>query len=100
MVFSLCDVGPAGRLHPWDGAGPAFSTSATGIRHESYEDESARATLLLKEVVVREGIRVSEVSNGAETVGAVWKTYAEVRTMRPSLSFGSDVPDNSPRKPG
>src|SRR5947199_8331259 len=27
MVFSLSDVGPAGRMHPWDGAGPELSTS-------------------------------------------------------------------------
>jgi hypothetical protein len=32
-----------------------------GIRHESSEDESAWATLLLKEVVVREVIRVREI---------------------------------------
>src|SRR5437588_1552167 len=44
MVVSLCDVGPAGRMYPWDGAGPQFSTSSPGIRHESSEDESARAT--------------------------------------------------------
>src|SRR5882672_1303513 len=44
MVFSLCDVGPAGRMHPWDGAGPDFSTSSPGIWHESSEDESRRAS--------------------------------------------------------
>src|SRR5438309_621791 len=44
MVVSLCDVGPAGRMYPRDGAGPQFSTSSPGIRHESSEDESARAT--------------------------------------------------------
>jgi hypothetical protein len=49
-------------MHPWDGAGPGFSTSSPGIRHESSEDGSARATLLLEEVVVREGIRVREIN--------------------------------------
>ena len=34
-MFSLCDVGPAGRMHPWDGAGPEFSTSSPEIRHET-----------------------------------------------------------------
>ena len=42
MVFSLCDVGPAGRVHPWDGADSEFSTSSPGTRHESSEDESGR----------------------------------------------------------
>src|SRR3979411_1527800 len=34
MVFSLCDVGRAGRMPPGDGARPEFSTSSPGIRHE------------------------------------------------------------------
>ena len=28
MVVSSCVAGPAGRMYPWDGAGPAFSTSS------------------------------------------------------------------------
>jgi hypothetical protein len=63
MVFSLCDVGPAGRYAPWDGAGHEFSTSSQEILQESSGDESAGATLLLNEVVVRQGIRVREISH-------------------------------------
>src|SRR5438046_1951639 len=35
MVFSLCDVRRCRPDAPWDGAGPEFSTSSSGIRHES-----------------------------------------------------------------
>src|SRR5207248_5783054 len=45
MVVSLCDAGPAGRMHPWDGAAPEFSTSSPGIRHEGPEDELADSEL-------------------------------------------------------
>src|SRR5438552_713202 len=75
MVFSLCDVGPAGRMHPGDGAGPAFSTSSSGIRHESSEDEPARAT------------NGGSFSN-ALTVPADRESLATVRDMRRRLAAG------------
>ena len=33
-MFSSCDGGPVGRIHPWDGAGPGFSTSSAAIVRE------------------------------------------------------------------
>src|SRR5947209_1561061 len=54
MVFSSCDVGPAGRMHPG-------TEQAPNSRHP--RREFARR---LKEVVVREGIPVREISKGRD----------------------------------
>jgi hypothetical protein len=63
---------------------PRILDIVAGILHESSEDESARATLLLEEVVVRDGIRVREISKeeGQRLPRIVCRSSGSVVTWR------------------
>jgi hypothetical protein len=62
MVFSLCDVGPAGRMHPGTEQAPNSRHRRREFGTKALRTSQLEQRCCSKEVVVREGIRVREIS--------------------------------------